>query len=194
MDKDSPQTDSHNQKPLNLDMLRELLLLLRQSDVSEISIERDDIKLHIKRDLSRREAHAPHQGHHDPQMRKPPATPSDFSHSPDIDSFPFLPSHLSPSSTYQPSGSSGSMNPSQANGHTLRSPMVGLFRAAPSPGSRPLVQEGDTIFPGDTVCFIESMDTLTDIECDIAGRVMRLLVKDGQPVEYGQPLMIIEPS
>ena len=67
------------------------------------------------------------------------------------------------------------------------------FYEAPSPKDPPYVQEGDTIEPGDRVGIVEAMKMMNEIESEIAGRVVRILVKNGQPVEYGQPLMIVEP-
>lgn len=71
--------------------------------------------------------------------------------------------------------------------------MVGTFYAAPSPKDKPFVQEGDEVRVGDTVGIVEAMKMMNEIESDVAGRVARILVKNGQPVEYGQPLMVIEP-
>jgi acetyl-CoA carboxylase biotin carboxyl carrier protein len=74
----------------------------------------------------------------------------------------------------------------------IRSPMVGTFYRAPSPGSRPFVEEGQEVKLGDTLCIIEAMKILNQIECEQAGTVRRILVDNGQPVEYNQPLFVIE--
>jgi len=74
----------------------------------------------------------------------------------------------------------------------VRSPMVGTFYRAPSPGSKPFVQEGDQVKVGDTLCIIEAMKILNQIECEKAGTVRKILVENGQPVEYDQPLFVIE--
>jgi acetyl-CoA carboxylase biotin carboxyl carrier protein len=71
--------------------------------------------------------------------------------------------------------------------------MVGTFYAAPSPKDQPYIQEGDTINPGDRVGIIETMKMMNEIEAEIGGRVTRILVQNGQPVEYGQTLMLVEP-
>jgi acetyl-CoA carboxylase biotin carboxyl carrier protein len=71
--------------------------------------------------------------------------------------------------------------------------MVGTFYVAPSPKDSPYVQEGDTIQAGDRVGIVEAMKMMNEIESEIAGRIVRILVKNGQPVEYGQPLMLVEP-
>jgi acetyl-CoA carboxylase biotin carboxyl carrier protein len=76
-------------------------------------------------------------------------------------------------------------------GHVVTSPMVGTFYRAPSPGSDPFVQVGDTVKQGQTICIIEAMKLLNEIESDTAGVVKEILVENGQAVEYGQPLFVV---
>ena len=76
-------------------------------------------------------------------------------------------------------------------GHVVTSPMVGTFYRAPSPGADPFVQVGDTVKEGQTLCIIEAMKLLNEIESDTAGVVKEILVENGQAVEYGQPLYVI---
>jgi len=76
-------------------------------------------------------------------------------------------------------------------GHVVTSPMVGTFYRAPSPGADPFVQVGDSVKEGQTICIIEAMKLLNEIECDKAGVVKEILVENGQAVEYGQPLFVI---
>ena len=77
-------------------------------------------------------------------------------------------------------------------GHVVKSPMVGTFYRSPAPGSKPFVELGDTVKSGDTICIIEAMKLLNEIECDKDGIVKAILVENGQPVEYGEPLVIID--
>jgi len=77
-------------------------------------------------------------------------------------------------------------------GHVVKSPMVGTFYRSSSPGSKPFVEVGDAVKSGDTICIIEAMKLLNEIECDMDGIVKAVLVENGQPVEYGEPLVIIE--
>jgi len=79
-----------------------------------------------------------------------------------------------------------------AAGHTVKSPMVGTFYRSSSPGAAPFVQVGDTVKEGDTLCIIEAMKILNEIESDKAGTVTQILCENGQAVEYGQPLFIVE--
>ena len=82
--------------------------------------------------------------------------------------------------------------PVEPTGHTLKSPMVGTLYRSPSPGSPSFVEIGQTVTKGQTLCIIEAMKLLNEIESDAAGVVKAILVENGQPVEYGQPLFIIE--
>src|SRR5436190_22354020 len=82
--------------------------------------------------------------------------------------------------------------PAQPSGHTLKSPMVGTFYRAPSPGAPSFAEVGQTVTKGQTLCIIEAMKLLNEIESDMAGTIRAILVENGQPVEYGQPLFLIE--
>lgn len=76
--------------------------------------------------------------------------------------------------------------------HTVNSPMVGTFYRAPSPGAKPFVETGQKVVAGDTLCIIEAMKILNQIESDKSGTVTKALVENGEPVEYNQPLFVIE--
>jgi len=76
-------------------------------------------------------------------------------------------------------------------GHVVKSPMVGTFYRAASPGSAPFVDVGATVKEGDTLCIIEAMKLLNEIDADASGVIQQILVENGQPVEFGQPLFII---
>lgn len=79
-----------------------------------------------------------------------------------------------------------------SEGHPVKSPMVGTFYRASSPGAKPFVEVGDTIKQGDTVCIVEAMKILNEIEADRSGVVTKILAQDGQAVEYGQALILVE--
>jgi acetyl-CoA carboxylase biotin carboxyl carrier protein len=81
--------------------------------------------------------------------------------------------------------------PAVPAGHVVKSPMVGTFYRAPSPGAEAFVQVGDAVKEGQTICIIEAMKLLNEIECDMDGTVKEILVENGQAVEYGQPLFVI---
>jgi acetyl-CoA carboxylase biotin carboxyl carrier protein len=81
----------------------------------------------------------------------------------------------------------------QAHLLTIEAPMVGTFYRAPSPDAQPFVREGDRVKKGQVVCIVEAMKLMNEIESKVAGRVMKVLVENAQPVEYGQPLFLVEP-
>jgi acetyl-CoA carboxylase biotin carboxyl carrier protein len=76
-------------------------------------------------------------------------------------------------------------------GSIVKSPMVGTFYRSPSPGAKSFVEVGHTVKPGDTLCIIEAMKLLNEIEAEVAGEIREILAENGQPVEYGQPLFVI---
>jgi len=82
--------------------------------------------------------------------------------------------------------------PAAPAGHAVKSPMVGTFYRASSPGAKPFVEVGSQVKVGDTICIIEAMKILNEIEADKAGTITQILCENGQPVEYGQPLFVIE--
>jgi acetyl-CoA carboxylase biotin carboxyl carrier protein len=164
-----------------LSALREVLRLINDSDITEIKIERGGAKLHIRRGAPLAPAPTPFM-----------ITPSLAAALPHA-----MPPPLPPVAPFQ-QHAAGPTAPSEtpeaiANGQPITSPMVGTFYGSPSPKDPVYVQEGDTIQPGDRVGIVEAMKMMNEIEAEIGGRVVRILVKNGQPVEYGQPLMIVEP-
>jgi acetyl-CoA carboxylase biotin carboxyl carrier protein len=81
--------------------------------------------------------------------------------------------------------------PTALEGHIVKSPMVGTFYRAGSPGAKPFVEVGDTVKVGQTICVIEAMKLMNEIEADKDGAIKAIMVENGQPVEYGEPLMLI---
>lgn len=78
--------------------------------------------------------------------------------------------------------------------HTINSPMVGTFYRSPSPDSDPFVETGSHVNPGTTLCILEAMKLMNEIECDISGTVVKILVQNAQPVEFNQPLFLVKPD
>jgi acetyl-CoA carboxylase biotin carboxyl carrier protein len=76
--------------------------------------------------------------------------------------------------------------------HVIKSPLVGTFYRAPAPGAPPFVEEGDIVSPGQVLCIIEALKVMNEIESDVRGKVVKILAENGQPVEYGQPLFLID--
>lgn len=109
----------------------------------------------------------------------------------------FMPALMNPANIVLPADLAGAVVaaapiPPEPIGHTLKSPMVGTFYRSPSPGSPSFVEVGQSVNKGQTLCIIEAMKLLNEIESDAAGVVKAVLVENGQPVEYGQPLFLIE--
>lgn len=148
------------------DDVRELLRLVSQSDIVELLIERGDVRVHVKRAVGA------------PAAAPAPAAP-----------VAQLAAAALPSAQ-QPAEPGVLELPA---GHTVTAPMVGTFYSSPSPKDAPFVNEGDEVHAGDAVGIIEAMKMMNEIESEVGGRVARILVKNGQPVEYGQPLMVIQP-
>ena len=113
----------------------------------------------------------------------------------------FMPAQMAPANIVLPPDAGG-LAPAAAApmaaeapapvGHTVKSPMVGTFYRSPSPGSPSFVEIGQSVTKGQTLCIIEAMKLLNEIESDAAGVVEAILVENGQPVEYGQPLLVLE--
>ena len=110
-----------------------------------------------------------------------------------------VPAQAQPNTAPQPapqagSGASQPAPPAAADEHIIKSPIVGTFYAGPSPDAGPFVRAGDIVEAGRTVCIIEAMKLMNEIEADISGEVVRVLVENGQPVEYGEPLFALRPT
>ncbi len=170
-----PDNPITNNDPYGIDALREVIQLLNQSDITEMLIERGDTKLHIKRGA-------------------PAAIPT-FATNPNQTVYGLTASlpggAIQP--MFEPPPAPDGAPVEMPAGHTILAPMVGTFYTAASPKDRSFVSEGDEIHVGDTVGIVEAMKMMNEIESDVSGRVARILVKNGQPIEYGQPLMVIEP-
>lgn len=151
---------------MDIRKVKKLIELLEESNVAEIEIHEGEESVRISRHGS------PPAGFFMPQTA--PAMP--------------MPSAPAPSPSMEPASASAR---EPEDGTIVRSPMVGTFYRSPSPGTKAFVEEGSEVKLGDTLCIIEAMKILNQIEADCAGRVKRILVENGQPVEYNQPLFVI---
>ncbi len=148
---------------MDLRKLKKLIDLVQESGIGEIEITEGEEKVRISRQL----AAAPMMMA-SPQMQ-PMAMPGQLAAAP-----------------------AAAPPPAEPKGHALKSPMVGTFYRAPSPGAPSFVEVGQSVTKGQTLCIIEAMKLLNEIESDFSGTVKAILVENGQPVEYGQPLFLIE--
>jgi acetyl-CoA carboxylase biotin carboxyl carrier protein len=94
-----------------------------------------------------------------------------------------------PAAAAQPAAEAGKLRP---NDHVITAPMVGTFYASPSPGAKPFVEIGEEAKVGQVLCIIEAMKMMNQIEADRAGRITSVMARNGDPVEFGQPLFVVE--
>ncbi|HKU24832.1 MAG TPA: acetyl-CoA carboxylase biotin carboxyl carrier protein [Candidatus Sulfotelmatobacter sp.] len=153
---------------MNQKELKELIEFLKEQDIAEFELERGDVKVRIKRGM--------------PVAIAPAALTI---------SAPTVPTAAA-ASPAPPSVAPPTKSPDEGL-HQVKSPIVGTFYESPSPGSPPFVKAGDTVEAGQVLCIIEAMKLMNEIEADVSGEVVKRLVNNGQPVEYGQPLFSIRP-
>jgi acetyl-CoA carboxylase biotin carboxyl carrier protein len=154
---------------MDIRKVKKLIELLEESDVAEIEIHEGEESVRISRNSSSA-----------PAMALPAVMPQAPAPAPAVAE----PSAAAPAGT--------EASEPEIPGHALRSPMVGTFYRSPSPGSKPFVEVGQQVAAGDTLCIIEAMKILNQIESDKAGTVKQILVENGEPVEYNAPLFIID--
>jgi acetyl-CoA carboxylase biotin carboxyl carrier protein len=156
---------------MDIRKVKKLIELLEESDIAEIEIHEGEESVRISRASSI-------------PIAAPAPVPAPIpAPAPAPTAAPAFPS---------PAEETGSATPEEISGHQIKSPMVGTFYRAPSPGAKNFVEEGQQVSAGDTLCIIEAMKILNQIESDKAGTVKRILVENGEPVEYNQPMFIIE--
>lgn len=152
--------------------VKELMRLILSTDVTELHLESGPVRITIKRG-------AQPVGSYTNPVYTPPATLPGTQSSGIISLIGNSPAH-------------GEEIALAEGEELLVAPMVGTFYAAPAPNSEPFVKEDDPVEPGQTVGIIEAMKMMNEIESELAGRITRILVQNAQPVEYGQPLMVIQ--
>lgn len=162
---------------MNQKELKELIEFLIEKDIAEFELERGDVKVRIRRAGEPHPAALPETrfvAMHPGSVAMPTAVPGDA-----------LPPPAPP-----PAKSATAPAPEE-NLHTVKSPIVGTFYEAPSPGAPPFSKIGDTVEVGQVLCIVEAMKLMNEIESDVAGEIVKKLVANGQPIEYGQDLFAI---
>ena len=149
---------------MDIRKIKKLIELLEESDIGEIEIKEGEESVRISRGSN-----------HQPQM---------------------MPMHYAPMQQSAPAPVAAAAPvaeaaPAALNGHVIKSPMVGTFYRCPSPGSPAFAEVGKHVKPGDVICIIEAMKMMNQIEADKAGVIEAILVEDGEPVEFDQPLVTI---
>jgi acetyl-CoA carboxylase biotin carboxyl carrier protein len=163
---------------MDFKQIQELIKMINKSQIGEVTIEQKDFRITIKQkeeNITQVVSHAlpasapqPVQ-HFAPQAQSQPASPA-------------------ASQEQKPSASA------DANYITIKSPMIGTFYRRPSPDKPNFVEVGDEVATGKVVCIIEAMKLFNEIESEVSGRVVKILVEDSSPVEYDQPLFVVDPS
>ena len=150
---------------MDLRKLKTLIDLVSESNISELEITEADGKVRI--------------------VKADPAGAAPVHYAP-------APTMAAPVAQAAPAAAAEPAAPPAETGHPVKSPMVGTFYRSANPGSKPFVEVGDSIKEGDPICIIEAMKIMNEIEADKSGTVTRILCENGQAVEFGQPLFIIE--
>ncbi|MER0237815.1 acetyl-CoA carboxylase biotin carboxyl carrier protein [Fulvimarina sp. MAC8] len=155
-------------KSLDPEIVRELAAILKESDLTEIEVERDSLRIRLTRQIEAAPVY-----YQQPQMA---------SHAP-------APQQQPAPAAAQPQAAPAKSGPAEG---TVTSPMVGTVYHAASPGSKPFVEVGQAVKEGETVCIIEAMKTMNNIPSPRSGTVREILVDNAQPVEFGEPLFVID--
>ena len=169
---------------MNQKEIKELIELLVEKDITEFELERGDIKVHVKRGNTGA-----------PVVHVAPAVAA-ASHLPLTVAAPAAPAPAAPAapSTAKAAPGAAEESASDADLHVVKSPIVGTFYEAPSPGTPPFVKLGDTVKEGQVLCIIEAMKLMNEIESEVSGVIAKMFVPNGSPVEYGMPLFGIRRS
>jgi len=143
--------------------IKELLQIFEESGIAEMEVQRGENRLRLRRAPTTQELQVPAAAPPPAHAPAPPAAPA------------------------------AKASTADANHTLIKSPIVGTYYDAPSPGAAPFVKIGDTVEPGQVLCIIESMKLMNEIEAEMAGTLVHKLVENGRPVEYGEALFAIRP-
>ncbi|WP_110648939.1 acetyl-CoA carboxylase biotin carboxyl carrier protein [Salinicola peritrichatus] len=152
---------------MDIRKVKKLIELLEESNISEIEIQEGEESVRISRHPNGFGA-----------MQQPMVMPHAMA-------------PAAPAAPSAPAADPAEPAPVQPTGHAVTSPMVGTFYRSPAPGAKPFVETGQSVKKGDTVCIVEAMKMMNQIEADKDGVIEAILVEDGEPVEFDQPMIII---
>ncbi len=165
---------------MNQKELKELIEFLIEKDIAEFELERGDVKVKIKR-----------------AAEPVPMALTDSryiaAHSAPVDANGHA-SHAPAPAKAGVAAAAAAVPETEEDLHIVKSPIVGTFYESPSPGSPPFVKAGDRLEVGQVLCIVEAMKLMNEIECDVAGELVKRLVANGQPIEYGQELFAVRPA
>jgi len=161
---------------MDLKLVKKLLDLISESEVDEVSIEEGDFKIKVKK-TSDAPASQPPVQYQIPQQPQQPQGPQQ---------------PAQPQTPAEGSSTEESESESKPDGEVVTSPIVGTYYEASSPDSDPFIQVGDHVDAGQTLCIVEAMKIMNEIEAEFSGTIQKILVNDASPVEFEQPLFIIK--
>lgn len=164
--------------------VQELLKLINKTNLAEVKIKDGDFEIAIRTDkFSKERTTRVVAAQPAPMMSMPAPAPTEGQ------AAPAAPAAAAPTTEGTPEADA-----SEANYVTIKSPMIGTFYRSSSPDKPPFVKVGDSIGENDIVCIIEAMKLFNEIEAELTGKIVKILVEDSQPVEYDQPLFLVDPK
>jgi len=158
--------------------IQDLIKMINKSNIGELTIEEKDFKITIKQKKDEKIAYA-----QAPVMQAQPVYAAPMHHAP----------APAPATSASSDEKEQAAAPKADNFLTIKSPMIGTFYRRPSPDKPLFAEVGDDVTPGKVVCIIEAMKLFNEIESEVAGKIVKILVEDASPVEYDQPLFLVEP-
>lgn len=168
---------------MNYAEVRKLVKLVESSQIQELELEREGTRIRVSKAMTGETV-----------LQAPPQMPMMQAMQPATVTAQHMPQHPAPApqpAAAAPAESASTAEPGVSY-HEVTSPMVGTFYRAPAPDAQPFAKEGDTVKAGQTLCIVEAMKLMNEIECDVDGRVVSIEVENGQPVEFGQVLFKID--
>ena len=174
---------------MTLKEIQELIKLVAKTEVSEFRYKDGDVKLHI-RGKSYVGSGNNNQVGSGPSIINVPAAAPAYGPAPAAPA----PAAAAAPAAPAPAPAAAPATDDESRYVEVKSPMIGTFYRSPSPDKGPYVKVGDTIKKGDTVCIVEAMKLFNEIESEVSGKIVKMLVEDASPIEYDQPLYLVDPS
>lgn len=174
---------------MSIKEIQELIKLIAKTELSEFKYEAGDVKLHIRGQsyVGKQGGATPAGG---PSIINVPAAPA-YAPAP----APAMPAPAAPVAAAPAAAAPAAPAADDESRYVeVKSPMIGTFYRSPSPDKEAYVKVGDMIQAGDTVCIVEAMKLFNEIESEVSGKIVKMLVEDAQPIEYDQPLYLVDPS
>lgn len=179
---------------MDLSQIREILKIVAESGVAEIEIEENDFKMIVRQNSPNVSIQPSAQPYPFPQpFYPPPAYAAAPQPPPAYAAAPAAPAPAAPTTPAPPASTPAAAPPADP-ANTIKAPIVGTYYSASSPESPPFVSVGDKVQVGDVLCIIEAMKLMNEIESEVSGTIKEVLIANAEPVEYDQPLFVIEPS